>query len=118
MTPSNPGNYMTADSHRCQTIIGFAPTAAVGCAVFFLAGEERPTCFFPYLTPLNYLIARSEGMAIRSREAAAGKRESDAHIRDVPGRSPAQEIAHTKELLDAGTITQAEFDSLKAKALR
>lgn len=28
---------MTADSHRCQTIIGFAPTAAVGCAVFFLA---------------------------------------------------------------------------------
>ena len=74
---------MTADSHRCQTIIGFAPTAAVGCAVFFLA-EERPTCFFPYLTPLNYLIAHSEGMAIRSREAAAGKRESDAYIRDVP----------------------------------
>src|SRR5580700_9524942 len=29
MTPSNLGNYMTADSHRCQTIIGFAPTAAV-----------------------------------------------------------------------------------------
>ena len=28
---------MTADSRRCQTIIGFAPTAAVGCAVFFLA---------------------------------------------------------------------------------
>ncbi len=47
-----------------------------------------------------------------------GKRESDAYIRDVPGRSPAQEIAHTKELLDAGTITQAEFDSLEAKALR
>jgi hypothetical protein len=37
MTPSNLGDYMTADSHRCQTIIGFAPTAAVGCAVFFLA---------------------------------------------------------------------------------
>lgn len=28
---------MTADSRRCQTIIGFAPTAAVGGAVFFLA---------------------------------------------------------------------------------
>jgi hypothetical protein len=74
---------------------------------------------FPYLTALVYLIARGEGMAIRAREAAAAaKREGDAYIREVAGRSPAQEIAHAKELLDAGTITQAEFDSLKAKALR
>jgi hypothetical protein len=73
---------------------------------------------FPYLTALVYLIARGEGMAIRAREAAAAaKRESDAYIREAARRSPAQEIAHAKELLDAGTITQAEFDSLKAKAL-
>ncbi|GFG74100.1 SHOCT domain-containing protein [Mycobacterium botniense] len=73
---------------------------------------------FPYLTALVYLIARGEGMAIRAREsAAAAKRETDAYIRDVAGRSPTQEIAHAKELLDAGTITQAEFESLKAKAL-
>jgi hypothetical protein len=32
-------------------------------------------------------------------------------------RSPAQEIADAKALLESGTITQAEFDSLKAKAL-
>ena len=74
---------------------------------------------FPYLTALVYLIARGEGMAIRAREsAAAAKRETDAYIREVAGRSPAQEITHAKELLDAGTITQAEFDALKAKALR
>lgn len=73
---------------------------------------------FPYLTALVYLIARGEGMAIRAREAATtAKREGDAYIREVAGRSPTQEIAHAKELLDAGTITQAEFDSLKAKAL-
>jgi hypothetical protein len=35
----------------------------------------------------------------------------------VAGKSPAQHIAEAKTLLDAGTITQAEFDKLKAKAL-
>lgn len=72
----------------------------------------------PYLTALVYLIARGEGMAIRAREAAASaKKETDAYIREAAGRSPAQEIADAKALLDSGTITQQEFDSLKAKAL-
>ncbi|WP_349260699.1 SHOCT domain-containing protein, partial [Actinocrinis sp.] len=39
------------------------------------------------------------------------------YIREAAGRSPAQEIADAKALLDSGSITQAEFDSLKAKAL-
>lgn len=73
---------------------------------------------FPYLTALVYLIARGQGMAIRAREAAVtARREGDAYIREVAGRSPTQEIAHAKELLDAGAITQNEFDSLKTKAL-
>jgi hypothetical protein len=60
---------------------------------------------FPYLMALIYLIAHGGGMAVRSREAA--------------GRhSRTQEIAHAKQLLDAGTITQAEFDALKGTALR
>lgn len=73
---------------------------------------------FPYLTALVYLIARGTGMAERGREAAlAAKKAGDDYIREAAGRSPAQEIAHAKELLDAGTISQAEFDSLKVKAL-
>jgi len=73
---------------------------------------------FPYLTALVYLIARGDGMAVRAREAAAqAKKQTDDYIRQAAGRSPAEEIAHAKELLDAGTITQAEFDGLKAKAL-
>jgi hypothetical protein len=73
---------------------------------------------FPWLTAVIYLIARGQGMAQRARDAAlAAKKETDDYIRDAAGRSPAQEIEHAKQLLDAGTISQQEFESLKAKAL-
>ncbi|MUL84243.1 MULTISPECIES: SHOCT domain-containing protein [unclassified Mycolicibacterium] len=72
----------------------------------------------PWLTALVYLIARGKGMSERAQAAAlAAKKETDAYIRETAGRSPAQEIADAKALLDAGTISQAEFDGLKAKAL-
>ena len=72
----------------------------------------------PWLTALVYLIARGKGMTERAQAAAlAAKKETDDYIRQAAGRSPAEEIAHAKELLDAGTISQPEFDSLKAKAL-
>jgi ABC-type multidrug transport system fused ATPase/permease subunit len=73
---------------------------------------------FPYLTALVYLIARGEGMALRGREAAASaQKQAESYIREAAGRSPAQEIADAKALLEAGTINQQEFDSLKTKAL-
>jgi len=73
---------------------------------------------FPWITALVYLIARGKGMTERARAtAAAAKQETDSYIREAAGRSPAQEIADAKALLEAGTISQAEFDSLKAKAL-
>ncbi|MEV0673037.1 SHOCT domain-containing protein [Mycobacterium sp. NPDC050441] len=72
----------------------------------------------PWLTALVYLIARGKGMSERAQAAAlAAKKETDDYIKQAAGRSPAQEIADAKSLLDAGTITQAEFDGLKAKAL-
>ncbi len=72
----------------------------------------------PWFTALIYLIVRGQGMAERAREAAAAaKRDTDDYIRQTAGRSPAQEIADAKSLLDSGTISQAEYDSLKAKAL-
>ena len=73
---------------------------------------------FPWLTAFVYLIARGKGMAQRSAAAAAAaKQETDAYIRQAAGRTPAQEIADARALLDAGTITQAEYEALKAKAL-
>jgi Phospholipase_D-nuclease N-terminal len=72
----------------------------------------------PWFTALVYLVVRGKDMTERAREAsAAAKQQADDYIREAAGRSPAQEIADAKTLLEAGTISQAEFDGLKAKAL-
>ncbi|QNG17356.1 SHOCT domain-containing protein [Rhodococcus triatomae] len=72
----------------------------------------------PYLTAFVYLVVRGRGMTERHIEAdRSAKDAADSYIRDVAGKTPADEIATAKALLDAGTITQAEFDQLKAKAL-
>ena len=71
----------------------------------------------PFLGVLIYLIAEHEGMRDRSeKQARAQKQQFDDYVRDAAGGSGA-EIAKAKELLDAGTISQAEFDAIKAKAL-
>ena len=71
----------------------------------------------PWLGVLVYLIAQHDGMRERSmRQALARKQAFDDRVRDTAGGGSAAEIAK-KELLDSGTITQAEFDAIKAKAL-
>jgi hypothetical protein len=72
----------------------------------------------PFLTALIYVIARGSGMA-RRQQAAFQKSQSEAesYIRQVAGKSPADQIADAKQLLDAGTISADEFARLKAKAL-
>ena len=72
----------------------------------------------PWLGVLVYLIVEHDGMRERSmRQARAQRREFDDYVRDRPGAGSAAEIAKAKELLDAGAITQEEFEALKAKAL-
>ncbi len=74
--------------------------------------------FLPMLTAIVYIIARGKGMAARQQATLNRmKNESESYIRQVAGRSPAADIAEAKSLLEAGTITQAEFERLKAKAL-
>jgi len=71
----------------------------------------------PFLGVLVYLIAQHDGM--RERQVQQSKQQQqafDSYVKQTAGGS-ASEIAKAKELLDAGTITQAEFDSIKAKAL-
>ena len=75
--------------------------------------------FFPFITALVYLIARGKGMTERSmRSAEQAKAQQDAYIRDVAAKStPADQIAQARAMLDAGTITQTEYERLKEKAL-
>ena len=73
---------------------------------------------FPLLTAVIYLIARGGGMAERQMAyVQQAKSDSDKYIREVAGRSPAQEIADAKALLDAGSISADDFEKIKAKAL-
>jgi len=74
--------------------------------------------FVPLLTALIYIVARGRGMAERQRAALQrAKSDTEAYIKGVAGKSPADQIADAKALLDAGTISADEFARLKTKAL-
>ncbi|HEY7010656.1 MAG TPA: SHOCT domain-containing protein [Jatrophihabitantaceae bacterium] len=75
----------------------------------------------PYLGVFVYLIVRGRKMGERNAEAA---RAQDAamqnYIRNAAspnGRNTADEIARLAQLRDNGTITEADFQQAKAKAL-
>jgi uncharacterized membrane protein len=76
--------------------------------------------FVPFLTALVYLIARGPDMARRQEERVQqAQAYTDDYVRSVASSaSPSAEIAKAKELLDSGSITAAEFEALKAKALK
>jgi hypothetical protein len=73
----------------------------------------------PYLGVFVYLIAQHQGMADRNTEQAqAAQSQFDDYVKGVAAASgPAGEIEKAKQLLDSGAISQAEYDSLKSKAL-
>ncbi len=73
----------------------------------------------PYLGVLIYLIANHDGMADRNiAQMQKQQQATDAYIQSVAGSGgAAAEIEKAKGLLDSGAITQAEFDSIKQKAL-
>jgi ABC-type multidrug transport system fused ATPase/permease subunit len=72
----------------------------------------------PFLTALVYVIARGAGMAQRQRSALQQMRsQAETQVRALSGKSPVEQIADAKALLDAGTINADEFAKLNAKAL-
>ena len=86
--------YVFADIFRSRDMGGGAKT--VWCIVIIIV---------PFLGVFIYLIARGGGMTERSLAQQQQMQQQQA------------EFASAKKLLDAGTITQAEFDQMKAKAL-
>jgi hypothetical protein len=75
--------------------------------------------FVPFIGVLIYLIANHDGIAQRNIERAqADQSQFDTYVRSVAeGSGAAAEIDRAKKLLDEGTITQTEYEAIKAKAL-
>lgn len=77
--------------------------------------------FIPLFGVLIYLIAYHNSIAERSAgEAAEAQAAFDQRVREVAGSGgggSAQEIEAAQRLLDSGSITAAEFDQIKARAL-
>ena len=74
----------------------------------------------PFLGVFIYLITQSNPMAERdASQIAQSQQQFDEYVRTVSGSGggAASQISEAKKLLDAGTITQGEFDTIKAKAL-
>ena len=73
----------------------------------------------PFLGVFIYLISQGKNMTDRNMKMAqAQQAQFDQYVQETAGKAdPTAQIAQAKQLLDAGTISQAEFDSLKAKAL-
>jgi hypothetical protein len=71
----------------------------------------------PFLGVLVYLIAQHDGMRERSvKQLREQQAAFDQYVRETAGGS-ATEISKAKELLDSGTISQAEFDAIKSRAI-
>jgi Phospholipase_D-nuclease N-terminal len=71
----------------------------------------------PFLGVFIYLISQGKGMADRDvANAQQAQAQMDDYIRTTAGGSAA-EIEKAKKLLDDGTISQSEFDTIKANAL-
>jgi hypothetical protein len=97
-----------ADIFRRHDLSGWGKT---GWLIFVI--------ILPFLGVFIYLITQNEGMTERGLERANAQQ---AYYQGPAGggggsAGAAAEIESGKKLLDSGAITQAEFDSLKQKAL-
>jgi hypothetical protein len=74
--------------------------------------------FIPFLTALIYLIVRGGGMRERAlKEQAENKKHFDEYVKETAGTSKVDELASLAELHDKGKVTDAEYESMKAKLL-
>jgi hypothetical protein len=75
----------------------------------------------PFLGVFFYLIARGGKMQERSaRDAAQQKSDFDAYVRETAGTSGedvASQLAQLADLRSKGVLTDAEFETQKAKVL-
>lgn len=72
----------------------------------------------PFLGILVYLIARGGKMHERAAEQAQQQQQAfDAYVKQAAGSSPTEDLAKLADLKEKGVITDAEFETQKAKLL-
>jgi predicted PurR-regulated permease PerM len=96
------------DVFRRRDISGFGKTLWI---IFVI--------LLPFLGVFIYLITQGHHMTERDLEQArAAQSQFDDYVQSVASSGgAAAEIERAQKLLESGTITQAEFDAIKAKAL-
>ncbi len=97
-----------ADVFRRHDLSGWGKT---GWIIFVI--------ILPFLGVFIYLITQNDGITERNLQRAnAQQAQMDSYVRQTAGGGGAAgEIEKAKGLLDSGAITQAEYDSIKQKAL-
>ncbi len=72
---------------------------------------------FTWIAVLVYVIVRGKGMSERAMKAQIdAQKQFDNYVRETAGgASPADQLAKLADLKAAGTITEEEFNSMKAK---
>jgi hypothetical protein len=73
----------------------------------------------PYLGVFAYLIFEHKGMTERAvKQQHDTQAQFDQYVQSVAVKAdPTEQIAKAKHMLDDGTITQAEFEQIKQRAL-
>jgi Phospholipase_D-nuclease N-terminal/Short C-terminal domain len=72
----------------------------------------------PLIGSLIYIIVRGPSMAERSaNQAAAAQADIDRYIRDAASTGPADDISRLATLRDNGTISEEEFQTMKARVV-
>jgi ABC-type multidrug transport system fused ATPase/permease subunit len=94
------------DIFRDHTLGGLGKT---GWIIFLI--------FLPFLAAFIYLIARGRSMGERNMTKVREQQDALAAAYGAPKASSVDDIAKAKALLDSGALTQAEYDTLKGKAL-
>jgi hypothetical protein len=97
-----------ADIFRNRDTSGVAKAVWVFCLIVL-----------PIIAVIFYLISHGSDMNERSaRQAQAVQAQQESYVKNLAGTtSPADQVTQAKKLLDAGAISQAVYETLKAKAL-
>lgn len=72
----------------------------------------------PFVGVLAYVVTRGSAMAERRNGSTRPSARDDSYVPTAPAvPAPAAQIASAKAMLDAGAISQSEFETLKQRAL-